>query len=357
MDGVSGAIRTVRPPEFSVAACSWVCWRSVSRSRGGDQQGRVGAGRGARLVEGGDQARGHAPVVEEFGDRAAAVGVGRARVEHAVLGGRSGPRRWRRRPSGGAPARARHRVCGSISGGRWARPRWTGEQPRWSFGGSPADAVGRTASTAGSTGSAAGAAGQHGLAALQAVVEGGEPDVRAFGTPTVPPYVTSSKSRAAARSRSACAGSVRPASEAASSAVRPGRTSSRARSSRERTTARMRSWTAWFQWPWAACASAAARCSAALRGRSSKSMADDMGVRRGVPRRHHRAPRSARTTKTRTTRPSAPPGAAEEAASNSLSSHSQKASRARWTSWGRSRGTSAWTVRVRPPPARGRAVW
>ncbi len=83
------------------------------------------------------------------------------------------------------------------------------------------------------------------------------------------PYVTSSKWAAAARSSAVCEGSARPASATASSAVRPGRASSRVRSSRERTMARMRSCTAGFQCPWAACASAAERCSAALRGPSS----------------------------------------------------------------------------------------
>lgn len=157
-----------------------------------------------------------------------------------------------------------------------------------------------------------------------------------------PPYVTSSKSRAAARSRSVWEGSVRPASAAASSAVRPGRGSSKARSSRERTTARMRSWTAWFQWPWAACASAAARCSAALRGRSSKSAAEEVGVRCGVPRRHQRAATTASTATTMTTSPSVPPGVAVEAALNSLSTQSQKAFRARCTGL----GSFSWYIRL-----------
>ncbi len=59
----------------------------------------------------------------------------------------------------------------------------------------------------------------------------------------------------------------RRASAAASSAVRPGRSSSTARSSRERTTARSRSRTASAHSPAAACASAAVRCSAAVRAR------------------------------------------------------------------------------------------
>ncbi|WP_406286180.1 hypothetical protein [Embleya sp. NBC_00896] len=67
----------------------------------------------------------------------------------------------------------------------------------------------------------------------------------------------------------ACSGSARPASAAASSAVRPGRTSSTARSSKARTIARTRSWTASSQRPAAACASAAARCRAADIGPSS----------------------------------------------------------------------------------------
>lgn len=149
-----------------------------------------------------------------------------------------------------------------------------------------------------------------------------------------PPYVTSSKSRAAVCSRSAREGRARAASAAASSAVRPGRMSRRARSSRERTIARMRSWTAWFQWPWAACASAVARCSAALRGRSSNRVAEEAGSRRGVPRRHHRAPRTAMTARMTTTRPSAPPGVAVAAVLNSLPTQSQKASRARWNQLG-----------------------
>ncbi len=52
----------------------------------GDEEGRVRTGRGGCLVQGGDHAGVHAPVGEEFGDRAAAARVGGARVEFAVPG-------------------------------------------------------------------------------------------------------------------------------------------------------------------------------------------------------------------------------------------------------------------------------
>ena len=119
--------------------------------------------------------------------------------------------------------------------------------------------------------------------------------------------------------------------------------SRRARSSRERTTARMRSWTAWFQWPWAACASAAARCSAALRGRSSKSAADEVGrAARGAEAPPQGADDGQRRPATMTTRPSGPPGVAAEAALNSLSTQSQKAFRARWNRL----GSFSWYIRL-----------
>ncbi|OEV32838.1 hypothetical protein HS99_0039885 [Kitasatospora aureofaciens] len=85
-------------------------------------------------------------------------------------------------------------------------------------------------------------------------------------------------------------GRARPASAAASSAVRPGRASSRVRSSRARTRARICSRTASDQRPAAACPAASARYRSALRGPSVPYTPRTVrAARLGAPRRHQRA--------------------------------------------------------------------
>ena len=172
--------------------------------------------------------------------------------------------------------------------------------------------------------------------------------------PVRPPYVTSSKVRAAVRRRSACAGSTRPASLAASPAVRPGPGVSSARSSRARTIARMRSWTAWLQRAAVACAWAAERCSAAVRGVSVKSVPPVVGVRRTAPSRIRRATTSRRTKTAMARSPIQPPGVVPEAVSSSSPTRSQNQFRARWIGLG-----SCWWYRgsdssAQPPRGRGR---
>src|SRR5690606_302007 len=300
----------------------------------GDQERGVGTGRGGGVLQGGDHAGVHAAVGEEFGDGPAAVRVGGARVECAVAGvgadhgDHDGTHEQQHQREGDAARAGPHLAGGGR--GRGGRKGGLGRHPAaprlvsWSVPWAP-DVLPASRGLLRSRSSSRPAMARY-----------------ASSVAVRPPYVTSSKPRAAARRRSVWAGRARAASVAASSAVRPGRRSSRARSSRERTMARMRSWTAWFQWPWAACASAAARCSAALRGRSSNRAGAETGWRRGVPRRRQSATTTGMRAGMATGRPRVPPGVGVEAASKKSPTQSQGALRALWNQL----GSFSWYMRL-----------